>query len=150
MKLKPLPATALKKLGVTNHAVNVTDDIVERLLSRKGDTPFRVIIESLSGAIQSYGLEPTMTMLRQLTTIVQKLQGASAMLLVKGMHDRGVETAARHLADGVIEFGVDRQGFGLYSYISISKMRGIPDATRLLLYKETDKGLWLESTRRVF
>jgi KaiC/GvpD/RAD55 family RecA-like ATPase len=150
VKMRPLPAAALKRLGVTNHAVNVTEDVVERLLAEKSTTPFRVIIESVSGAIQTYGLEPTMTMLRQLAAVVQKLGGTSAFLVIKGLHDHTVETAIRHLSDGVIEFGVDRQGFGLYSYISISKMRGVPDATRLLLYKETEKGLWLESTRRVF
>lgn len=150
VKLRPLTAASMKKLGVTNHAVNVTEDIVERLLSEKLTTSFRVIIESVSGAIQTYGLEPTMTMLRQLSGIVQKLGGTASFLLIKGLHDRSVETAIRHLCDGVVEFGVDRQGFGLYSYISISKMRGVPDATRLLLYKETEKGLWLESTRRVF
>lgn len=150
VKLRPLASAVLKRIGVTNHSVNVTEDVVERLLSEKRDGPFRVIIETASAAIQTYGLEPTMTMLRQLTAVVQKLGGASCFQLVKGLHDHSSETAIRHLADGVIEFGVDRQGFGLYSYISISKMRGVPDATRLLLYKETEKGLWLESTRRVF
>lgn len=150
VKLGALSAAAMKKIGVTNHAVNITDDVVERILSEKRDGPFRVIIESVSAAIQTYGVAPTMTMLRQLTGVIQKMGGTSCFLVIKGLHDHGTEIALRHLADGVIEFGIDRQGFGLYSYISISKMRGIPDATRLLLYKETEKGLWLESTRRVF
>jgi KaiC/GvpD/RAD55 family RecA-like ATPase len=150
VKLRPLSPIAMKKIGVTNHAVNITEDVVERILSEKHDASFRVIIESVSASIQTYGLEPTMVMLRQVTGIVQKLGGTSCFLIVKGLHDHTTEIALRHLADGVIEFGIDRQGFGLYSYISISKMRGVPDATRLLLYKETEKGLWLESTRRVF
>ena len=150
VKMKTLPQAAMKKLGITNHAVNVTEDVIERLVSEKHPGPFRVVIESVSEAVHAYGLEPTLNMLRQLTGIVTKMGGTCAFLLVKGLHDHAVETAVRHLADGVIEFGVDRQGFGLYSYISISKMRGVPDATRLLLYKETEKGLWLESTRRVF
>ena len=150
IKMRPLSPAGMKRIGVTNHAVNVTEDVVERLLAEKQDQPFRIIIESVSAAIQAFGLEPTMAMLRQMTAIVQKLGGTSAFLVIKGLHDHTTEIALRHLADGVIEFGIDRQGFGLYSYISISKMRGVPDATRLLLYKETEKGLWLESTRRVF
>lgn len=150
VKLRPMSIPAMKKIGVSNHAVNVTEDVVGRLLAHKPAEPFRVVIESLSAAIQSYGLEPALTMVRQLCGVVQKQGGTSTFLLVKGLHDPATETTLRHLADGVIEFGVDRQGFGLYSYISIAKMRGIPDATRLLLYKETEKGIWLESTRRVF
>lgn len=150
IKMGALSPAALKRIGVANHAVNVTEDVVERILAEKHDRPFRVIIESVSAAIQTYGLEPTMAMLRQLAGVVQKLGGTSCFLLIKGLHGQATEIGLRHLADGVIEFGIDRQGFGLYSYISISKMRGVPDATRLLLYKETEKGLWLESTRRVF
>lgn len=150
VKLRQLPAATMKKLGVSDHAVNVTQDAVDRVLAHPKGVPFRIVIESLSEAIQAYGLEPTLNMLRQLTGVVQRLGGLSACLLIKGIHDHSVETQLRHLMDGVLEFGVDRQGFGLYTYISISKMRGVPDATRLLLYKETEKGLWLESTRRVF
>lgn len=150
VKMRELPAATMKKLGITNHAVNVTHDAVARLTEQEKGKPFRLVIESLSEAISAYGLEPALTMIRQVTGINQKLGGVSVFLLIKGVHDHGTETLVRHLADGVIEFGVDRQGFGLYSYLSISKMRGVPDATRLLLYKETEKGLWLESTRRVF
>jgi archaeal flagellar protein FlaH len=150
VKMGKLQPSMMKKLGISDHAVKVTEDLIERLIALEKGKPFRVIIESVSESIQSYGLEPTLSMLRQMGGIVQKLGGTAVYLLVKGMHDHGVETGIRHLADGVVEFGVDRQGFGLYSYISISKMRGVPDATRLLLYKETEKGLWLESTRRVF
>lgn len=53
-------------------------------------------------------------------------------------------------ADGVLELGLDRQGFGLYPYLKVTKMRGVPDSSRFLLFKETDKGLFMESTRRVF
>lgn len=53
-------------------------------------------------------------------------------------------------ADGVLELGLDRQGFGLYPYLKVTKMRGVPDSSRFLLFKETEKGLFMESTRRVF
>jgi KaiC/GvpD/RAD55 family RecA-like ATPase len=53
-------------------------------------------------------------------------------------------------ADGVLELGFDRQGFGLYPYLKVTKMRGVPDSARFLLFKETERGLFMESTRRVF
>lgn len=150
VRLGQLPAATMKKLGVTDHAVNVTQDVVDRVLAHPKGSTFRLVIESLSESIQAYGLEPTLSMLRQVTGVVQRMGGLSVSLVIKGIHDHSVETQLRHLMDGVLEFGVERQGFGLYSYIAISKMRGVPDAARLLLYKETEKGLWLESTRRVF
>ncbi len=53
-------------------------------------------------------------------------------------------------ADGVLELGLDRQGFSLYPYVKVTKMRGVPDSSRFLLFKETERGLFMESTRRVF
>lgn len=150
VKLRDLNASMLKKLGIENHAVKVNDDVVTRLAHQSKDAPFRVVIESLTEAIAAYGLEPTLQMLQSLTGMVRMLNGTALVMLVKGLQDPQVEMRIRHIVDGVIEFGLERQGFGLYTYLSVSKMRGVQDATRLLLYKETDKGLWLESTRRVF
>jgi KaiC/GvpD/RAD55 family RecA-like ATPase len=149
VRLKGLSAAQMKKLGVNNHAVDVTQDVVPRMLQEAGATPFRIIIESLTEAIDSYGPEAVMKMVETVTGITRKMNAVTLMSIEKGVADSRFEARLRHLVDGLIEFGVDRQGFGLYSYISISKMRGITDATKLLLYKETEKGLWLESTRRV-
>lgn len=150
VKLKDLDSATLKRLGVENHSVKINEDVLQRLLALGKDQPFRVVIESLTQTIASYGLDPTLAMVNALTGIVKATNGVALLMVVRGMHDPHVETRLRHLVDGVIEFGVERQGFGLYSYLSVTKMRGVQDATRLLLYKETDKGLWLESTRRVF
>lgn len=150
VKLRSAGAVTLKKIGVENHAVKVCDDLVARLLKHPRGQPFRVVIESLSEAIEAYGVEPTLAMMSTLTGIMRLSDGVVLAMLVHKMHDPKVEMRLRHMCDGVIEFGVERQGFGLYTYLSVTKMRGVQDATRLLLYKETDKGLWLESTRRVF
>lgn len=150
VRLRELNPAMLKKIGIENHAVKVNEDVVARLLHHPKDQPFRVVIESVTEAIQAYGLEPTVTALKTLAGLVKSLDGVALVMLVKGIAEPTVETRLRHLADGVIEFGMERQGFGLYSYLSVVKMRGVQDAARLLLYKETDKGLWLESTRRVF
>lgn len=150
VKLKDLPASALKKLGVNNHAVNVTEDVVPRILDEDNEKPFRVVVESLTQVHEAYGPEAALQMVEGITGVTRRMQAVSLMSMTKGVADARFEAKARHMADGVIEFGVDRQGFGLYSYMSITKMRGIADATKLMLYKETEKGLWLESTRRVF
>lgn len=149
-KMRDLTPTALKRLGIENHAVKVPDDVTARLLKQSPGQPFRLVLESLNESIAAFGLEPTLKMVTALTGMVRLLNGTALVMLIKGILDHSTETKIRHAVDGVVEFGVDRQGFGLYSYLSVTKMRGVTDATRLLLYKETDKGLWLESTRRVF
>jgi hypothetical protein len=45
---------------------------------------------------------------------------------------------------------MERKGFGLYSYLKIEKLLGVTDAAKLMLFDETDEGLRLESTKRVF
>lgn len=149
-KFRELGAPTLKRLGLENHGPKVVEDLPQRLMKLPHGQPFRVVVESLSESIDAFGLEPTLKMVTTLTGLVRVLDGAALVMMIKGIVDHATEIRLRHAADGVVEFGVDRQGFGLYSYLSVTKMRGVSDATRLLLYKETDKGLWLESTRRVF
>lgn len=150
VKFKNLGEAAIKRLAIQNHAVKVVDDILPRLLKHGPNKPFRVVIESVTESAEAYGLQPTLNAVLALSGAVRQLGGIALVMLIRGILDPHAEARLRHMADGVIELGVERQGFGLYSYLSITKMRGIQEATRLLLYKETDKGLWLESTRRVF
>lgn len=150
VKFQKLGPALLKRIGIENHAVKVSDDAVSRVLKHPKDAPFRIVVESLTEAIEAYGDEAAIGMVSALAGLAKHMNGLVLVMLVRGMHSPMLETRLRHMADGVIEFGVERQGFGLYSYLSVTKMRGVQDATRLLLYKETDKGLWLESTRRVF
>lgn len=150
VKLKSLNAAALKRLGVTNHGVNVTEDVIPRMLAEEAGSHFRVVVESLTEVASAYGEAAAMKMVESVTGVSRMLDGVTLLGLTRGLTDPKFEIRVRHLVDGVLEFGIDRQGFGLYPYVSITKMRGVSDAAKLLLYKETEKGLWLESTRRVF
>lgn len=150
VKLRDLDMATMERIGVQNHAPKITDDLVRRVLDHPRDVPFRVVIESLSESIDAYGLDATLTMLKVLVGVVKMRGGLLAALLVKGIHDPQVEARVSHIVDGVFEFGRERQGFGTYSFLNINKLRGIVDAERLLLYKETEHGLRLETTRRVF
>lgn len=77
--------------------------------------------------------------------------GATVLLMAtRGMLDPAYEVQLQQLCDGAMELGFDRQGFALYPYLKVTKMRGVPDANRFLLFKETPKGLFMENTRRVF
>jgi KaiC/GvpD/RAD55 family RecA-like ATPase len=149
LKLRNLPPAAIKKLGVTNHAVKVTDDVVPRILADDGKRPFRIIIESLTEVYNAYGEKEAMKLVESVSGVIRQLNATALLTMTAGVADAQFEARIKHLVDGVVEFGLDRQGFGLYTFLSISKMRGVQDAAKLLLYKETEKGLWFESTRRV-
>jgi hypothetical protein len=87
---------------------------------------------------------------RHLVHTGQESDAMQMVTLVKGLHSPQFEAALKHAATGVMEIGVERKGFGLYNFLQVTKMLNLRDPTRILLFKETDKGLWLESTRRVF
>ncbi|HVL47561.1 MAG TPA: RAD55 family ATPase [Candidatus Thermoplasmatota archaeon] len=114
------------------------------------DGPYRLVFETLSTIATSGGEEAAVEFFRTLTFLGRETGGVHLVSLVKGLHSPLFETKLRHLAGGVLEFGIERKGFGLYPYVMISKLLNVPEAARILLYKETERGLWLEPTKRVF
>ena len=114
--------------------------------------PYRLIVETLS-TLSRDDAERERELLdftRNLVYVGQESGGLHLISLVKGMHSAAFETKMRHLAGGVIEFGAERKGFGIYNYLIVSKLLDVKDPVKILLWKETEKGLWLESTKRVF
>jgi len=114
------------------------------------DRPYRLVVESLSAVTTRENQAQVVELLRNLTFLSHELGGIHLVSLVKGLHDPVFETQLKHLASGVLEMGTERKGFGLYSYLMVTKLLNVADPVRILLFKETDKGLWLESTKRVF
>ncbi|MGB0653244.1 MAG: RAD55 family ATPase [Thermoplasmatota archaeon] len=110
----------------------------------------RVVVDSFSTLAGSAGWDAAWAFLLKLRAAVADAQGDLFVFATKGLHEPREEVLLQHTCDGVFELGFDRQGFGLYPYLQVRKLRGVPGAARLLLFKETEKGLFMESTRRVF
>lgn len=110
----------------------------------------RVVLESLSALVTPENQSEVIEFFRRLVFLGQEFGSVQLVSIVRGLHDAVLETQLKHLASGVIEVGVERKGFGIYSTLQVSKMANVQDPLRLLLFRETDKGLWLESTKRVF
>jgi archaeal flagellar protein FlaH len=119
-------------------------------LQSVGGKPYRVVIETLSSLARPDNERELVEFVRNLVFMGQELGGLQLITIVKGLHTPTFEAHLRHLATGVIEFGAERKGFGIYNYLVVSKLLNVKDPTRILLWKETEKGLWLESTKRVF
>ncbi len=124
---------------------------IERLVSAgRMKAPYRFILESISTVLMESEQEGVISLIEKIARSGRKSGGVNLILMTKNMHGIQMEYTAKHLADGVLEIGLERRGFGVYPYIMITKLRGIKESTKMLLYRETDKGLWLESTKRVF
>jgi KaiC/GvpD/RAD55 family RecA-like ATPase len=113
-------------------------------------SPVRIIVESLSELLEQYPHERVFRAMRVLRAVSRRLPGTGVVTMVSDLHEKRTNALAKHLSDGVVEFHVERKGFGIYPYIAITKMRGVTGSARLLLFKETEQGLWLESTKRVY
>lgn len=128
---------------------NVLGDVLNEAL-KAGAGRYRLAIDSLSSLARPGREQDALEFFRNLVHVGHETGGMQLCTLVRGLHDPQFEARLKHLATGVMEIGVERKGFGLYNYLQVTKMLDLKDPTRLLLFKETDKGLWLESTRRVF
>lgn len=110
----------------------------------------RVIVDSYSDLVLEWGWDQAFQQLRRLKEETRKAGANLLITAATGLHDEVQRTRMRQWADGVLELGFDRQGFGLYPYLKVTKMRGVPESSRFLLFKETEQGLFMESTKRVF
>jgi len=110
----------------------------------------RYLLDSFSEFAIQVGWDAAFARIRELADAVHKTEGTLMITATPDLHNAKEIALLKLWADGVMELGFDRQGFGLYPYLKVTKMRGVPDSARFLLFKETDKGLFMESTRRVF
>lgn len=110
----------------------------------------RYVLESFSPMTHRLGWEAVEKELVKLKAQVRQSGSVALIIAIDGLHEATEIARLKMWADGVLQLGFDRQGFGLYPFLKVTKMRGVPDSARFLLFKETEKGLFMESTRRVF
>lgn len=110
----------------------------------------RYVVDSYSDIILKAGFQAAMSQLKRLKQQTRTNGDNLFLNITSGLHSEAELLQLRVWADGVLELGFDRQGFGLYPYLKMTKMRGVPESARFLLFRETDRGLFMESTRRVF
>lgn len=120
------------------------------LQQQSAGRPYRVVVESLSSLQRDENERELIEFARNIVYLGYDLGGLHLLSIVKGLHSPEFEARLRHMVGGVLEFGVERKGFGTYNYLYVSKLLNVQDPVKILLWKETEKGLWLESTKRVF
>lgn len=110
----------------------------------------RYVLDSFSEFSLHVGWDKAYERLVELREKVREGTGNLLVTAIPDLHNAREIALLKLWADGVLDLGFDRQGFGLYPYLKVTKMRGVPDSARFLLFKETERGLFMESTRRVF
>lgn len=138
------------KFGMERVSADQIPDAVTSRLSKVTEGNYRLMLTSLSSMLQTTPEDEVLSFVRQLVALGQSLGGLQIFSIIKGAHSEETITQFKHACTAVFELGMERKGFGLYSYLKIEKLLGVPDAAKLMLFNETDEGLRLESTKRVF
>lgn len=110
----------------------------------------RYVIDNGSTFIMRAGWDDAFGQLQALKALMRTNGDNLFISITTALHNPVEQAMLKQWADGVLELGFDRQGFGLYAFLKVTKMRGVADSARLLLFRETEQGLAVESTRRVF
>lgn len=111
---------------------------------------FRYVVDDIASVTVQIGFDDLWARLIELRQQARTTGAELVLVLTAGLLEPQQEIRIQAWADGVLELGFDRQGFGLFPYLKITKMRGAPESAEFLLFKEREKGLFMESTRRVF
>lgn len=125
-------------------------DLVTETLSGAEPGAYRLLFTSLSTLLQTLDPDEVLAFVRQVVAMGEDLGGLQIFTLIKDAHPPEEVAMLKHVFTAVFELGMERKGFGLYSYLKIVKLLGVTDAAKLMLFNETDEGLRLESTKRVF
>jgi archaeal flagellar protein FlaH len=110
----------------------------------------RYVVDDFSAVIRNAGWSDAQGQLKRLKAQMRASGDNLFVLVTSALHADEENVLLRQWADGVLELGFDRQGFALYPYLKVTKMRGVPDSSRFILFRETERGLFMESTKRVF
>ena len=148
-RFKGIDVSVLRRLGVHNHSPHLPKHLMARLLGLNHGQSFRLVLESLSETIEVYGLAAGMDLLNQMSAVVRTMNGMAVVMMIRGEQPQSVEARARHLADCVIEFGVDGHGPGLHTYLAISKLKAPEGEGQVLAYKIGGRGIVLDTYDRV-
>lgn len=136
--------------GMETIPADEVPEVTTDRLSQVESGNYRLVLTSLSSLLRTMPADEALDFVRQIVAVGQDLGGLQIFTIIKDAHPPEMLAQFKHACTAVFELGMERKGFGLYSYLKIEKLLGVPDAAKLMLFNETDEGLRLESTKRVF
>jgi len=112
---------------------------------RKG----RIIVDTLSYFLRSYELKDVSDLVEFMGVYSKASENLSILFMSRGMHEENVENTMKHLCDTVIELLVREEGDRIRKYMKFLKMRGATPQRNLIPYEVTERGIEIETTRRL-
>ncbi len=110
-------------------------------LEDREDRPRRVVMESLSGAVSTFGFERANRLADRATRMMKIGQAIGLSVLIPKMHPPTVSESFRHLYDGCIQLTLQEHHNRLQKFIRILKSPLSGFETRRIPYEVTDAGL---------
>jgi|Deesub1362A_J573_1020465.scaffolds.fasta_scaffold03913_7 KaiC/GvpD/RAD55 family RecA-like ATPase len=109
----------------------------------------RTILDSLSYFLRSYEIKDVIDLVELMGVFTRASQNLSIIFMPRGMHSETEENTMKHLCDGVIELLVREDGTQLNHYMKFLKMKGSSTPRNLIPYRITERGIEVETTKRL-
>ena len=109
----------------------------------------RIVLNNLAYFAKHYDRDTVMNLLENISIYVKRKKGVALILLTRGLLDPSYEVAIKHVVDGVIEMCIVEAENEVQRRIKILKLKRTIVPKNMFRYEITDKGISLESVKRI-
>jgi len=109
----------------------------------------RIIVDSFSYFLRSYDEKDVADVVEIMGVSARASQSIHFLFMCRGMHTELQENMMKHLCDTVIELLTREEGTQIRNYLKILKMRGHVPARTMIPYELTERGVEIETTKRL-
>jgi KaiC/GvpD/RAD55 family RecA-like ATPase len=109
----------------------------------------RMVIDSLSSIVIKYGIDGTLSFLRQARKEIRETKANIMFLVYSGVHEPFEMTRLMRLSDIVIEYKTVISQSDIERTLAVQKIKGAAAPQRLLPFIITDSGIEASTTSRV-
>jgi KaiC/GvpD/RAD55 family RecA-like ATPase len=112
-------------------------------------TGVRIVVDSLSAIIQSYGIDQALFLLSLAKDDLRENKANMLFIIYSGVHSPMEMTRVMRIADVVIELKTEVSQAEIQRTLAVQKIKGGPVPQRLLPFIITDNGIEASTTSRV-
>ena len=109
----------------------------------------RIVLNNLAYFARNYDRDTVINLIENISIYVKRRKSVALIVLTKGLLDPSYEVAIKHAVDGVIEMGLVEAENEIQRRIKILKLKRTIVPKSLFRYEITDKGISLESVKRI-
>jgi len=146
-----VPSKLFEKTKCTKGVVKVIRSDPLNLLRKNTISGYynRMVLNNLTYFFMNYKEDEVMKVLNEMALFSRKNKFVFLLLMTKGMFDSRLETAVKHIVDGVIELTIKEVENEIQRRLKIIKLKRVLVPKAIMRYDLTDKGIKLETVVRV-